>query len=78
MFTLKMSFSNFILGDAIIFHSNVVHTSAPNNSPKRRWALLFTYNLKSNDPVFKHHHPNFTPLSKVSLTCGPHGALVRL
>ena len=52
-------------GDAIIFHSNVIHTSAPNNSPNRRWALLFTYNLKSNDSVVKHHHPNYTPLQKV-------------
>lgn len=52
-------------GDALFFHANLIHTSAPNTSPKRRWALLHSYNKKSNDPIYKHHHPNYTPLSKV-------------
>lgn len=52
-------------GDALLFDANLIHTSGPNDSPNRRWALLFSYCLKSNDPVYKHHHPNYTPLVKV-------------
>ncbi|XP_071155605.1 L-proline trans-4-hydroxylase-like [Mytilus edulis] len=52
-------------GDALIFDANLIHTSGPNNSPHRRWALLYSYCLKSNNPVYKHHHPNYTPLEKV-------------
>ncbi|VDI64809.1 Hypothetical predicted protein [Mytilus galloprovincialis] len=52
-------------GDALIFDANLIHTSGPNNSPNRRWALLYSYCLKSNNPVYKHHHPNYTPLEKV-------------
>lgn len=53
-------------GDALFFHSNLLHTSNANNSPYRRWAFLCAYNKKSNDPVIKHHHPCYTPLEKVS------------
>jgi len=54
-----------ISGDALLFDANLIHTSGPNDSPNRRWALLFSYCLRSNDPVYKHHHPNYTPLVKV-------------
>ncbi|KAK3087853.1 hypothetical protein FSP39_011501 [Pinctada imbricata] len=55
-------------GDALYFHCNVIHTSAPNPTSDRRWVLLFTYNAKSNNPVYEHHHPQFTPLQKVGNT----------
>jgi len=53
-------------GDALFFHSNVLHTSERNNSDMRRWAFLIAYNRKSNNPVIKHHHPRYTPLERVS------------
>lgn len=52
-------------GDALYFHCNVLHTSDKNDSDLRRWAFLCAYNRADNDPVYKHHHPNYTPLSKV-------------
>ena len=39
--------------------------SEQNWSGKRRWAYLIAYNTKNNDPVVKHHHPCYTPMSKV-------------
>ncbi|XP_013392595.1 uncharacterized protein LOC106160521 [Lingula anatina] len=52
-------------GDAVIFHCNLVHRSDQNHSQNRRWAYLVCYNRASNDPVYKHHYPNYTPLIKV-------------
>ena len=54
-----------VQGDALYFHCNVLHTSDKNDSDLRRWAFLCAYNRADNDPVYKHHHPNYTPLSKV-------------
>ncbi|XP_013396827.1 uncharacterized protein LOC106163711 [Lingula anatina] len=53
-------------GDALFFHCNLLHRSDQNSSANRRWAFLVCYNRASNDPVYKHHHPNYTPLQKVS------------
>ncbi|XP_013396823.1 uncharacterized protein LOC106163706 [Lingula anatina] len=52
-------------GDALFFHCNLLHRSDQNHSQNRRWAYLVCYNRASNDPVYKHHHPNYTPLIKV-------------
>ena len=54
-------------GDAFFFHSNVLHRSADNFSDKRRWGFLIAYNRKSNNPVYKHHHPFYTPIQRVSI-----------
>ena len=53
-------------GDALFFHSNVMHRSDANRSERRRWTVLFCYNAASNDPYLEHHHPRYTPLLKVS------------
>lgn len=52
-------------GDALFFHSNLLHRSDQNKSKHPRWALISCYNTKSNDPYKKSHHPSYTPLSKV-------------
>ena len=52
-------------GDGLFFHSNVMHRSDQNRSPDRRWTVLFCYNAARNDPYLDHHHPRYTPLSKV-------------
>ncbi|RUS92236.1 hypothetical protein EGW08_000089, partial [Elysia chlorotica] len=39
-----------------------------NTSDTKRWALIPCYNLKSNNPVYEHHHPQYTPLEKVPNT----------
>lgn len=54
-------------GDAMFFHSNVLHYSAQNSSDRRRWGFLIAYNRADNNPVKKHHHPFYTPLNKASI-----------
>lgn len=49
-------------GDVMFFHSNTLHTSAPNQSNVDRHLLLVAFNARSNDPYLKHHHPGYTPL----------------
>ena len=52
-------------GDGLFFHSNVLHRSDRNESDSRRWAFLVAYNTKTNNPMFEHHCPRYTPLHKV-------------
>ncbi|KAK6167919.1 hypothetical protein SNE40_021843 [Patella caerulea] len=52
-------------GDALFFHCNLLHTSAPNHSELRRWVFIPAYNRASNNPVYEHHHPQYTKLHKV-------------
>ena len=52
-------------GDALFFHSNLLHASARNDSDKPRWSMICCYNAKSNDPYKEAHHPRYTPLKKV-------------
>ncbi|XP_012936209.1 L-proline trans-4-hydroxylase [Aplysia californica] len=51
-------------GDCLFFHCNLLHSSGPNLSPSRRWALLVAYNRRSNNPVREHQHPRYRPLTK--------------
>ena len=53
-------------GDALFFHGNALHSSAPNTSPNPRWSLICCYNSRENDPYKSSHHPQYTPLLKVS------------
>jgi ectoine hydroxylase len=52
-------------GDALFFHANTLHTSSQNLSDAPRNALLCAYNRASNNPYKEHHHPRYTPLTKV-------------
>jgi ectoine hydroxylase len=52
-------------GAGLFFHSNLLHCSAPNNSPHSRWSLICCYNAARNDPYKDSHHPRYTPLAKV-------------
>lgn len=55
-------------GDALFFHANLLHASAPNTSDAPRWGLLCCYNTRHNDPYKESHHPRYTPLAKVPNT----------
>jgi hypothetical protein len=55
-------------GDAVFFHANLLHASAPNNSDRPRWALICCYNAARNDPYKESRHPRYTPLQKVEDT----------
>lgn len=52
-------------GDAIFFHSNLLHRSDQNTSEHPRWSMVCCYNTKNNDPYKESHHPGYTPLLKV-------------
>ena len=53
-------------GDGVFFHCNSLHRSDQNRSDSRRWTVIHCYNLATNNPFLKHHHPFYTPLSKVA------------
>ena len=51
-------------GDALFFHSNLLHRSDQNNSPNPRWVLICCYNTRSNNPYKQSHHPSYSYLEK--------------
>jgi hypothetical protein len=52
-------------GDALFFHSNLLHRSDQNRSDNPRWAMICCYNAARNDPYKESHHPRYTPLQVV-------------
>lgn len=53
-------------GEALFFHSNLLHRSDQNRSEKPRLVLICCYNAARNDPYKEHHHPRYTKLEKLS------------
>lgn len=53
-------------GDALFFHSNVLHASGQNTSDQPRWSIISAYNLLSNTPL-KEDEPRscVTPIARV-------------
>ncbi|MEZ6065398.1 MAG: phytanoyl-CoA dioxygenase family protein [Planctomycetaceae bacterium] len=49
-------------GDAVLFHSNLLHRSDQNRSDDPRWALICCYNTRTNDPWQETRHPRYSPL----------------
>ncbi len=50
-------------GDALFFHSNLLHRSDKNESEHSRWSLICCYNTRHNDPFLTGgRHPNYSPL----------------
>ncbi len=62
---LELVYVELEKGDAVFFHSNLLHRSDRNNSENPRWAMICCYNAKTNDPYKESHHPRYTPLKKV-------------
>jgi ectoine hydroxylase len=52
-------------GDALFFHSNLLHRSDQNRSDQPRWAMICCYNAARNNPYRESHHPCYTPLAVV-------------
>lgn len=53
-------------GDALFFHSNLLHRSEANLSDKPRWSLISCYNRSTNPPYNEPHSSATTPLEAVS------------
>jgi len=52
-------------GDAVFFHSNLLHRSDQNISELPRWSMICCYNSVRNNPYKESHHPCYTPLQVV-------------
>ncbi|MCC6729641.1 MAG: phytanoyl-CoA dioxygenase family protein [Chthonomonadales bacterium] len=61
---LELVYCEMAAGDALHFHSNLLHRSDENRSSLPRWGLICCYNAARNDPYKEHHHPRYTPLEK--------------
>jgi ectoine hydroxylase-related dioxygenase (phytanoyl-CoA dioxygenase family) len=55
-------------GDALFFHSNLLHMSGANLSDKPRWSLISAYNLSYNKPFREKNTSCITPVSVVADT----------
>jgi len=51
-------------GDALFFHSNLLHRSDQNRSPNPRWVLICCYNAARNNPYKESGHPRYSYLEK--------------
>ena len=49
-------------GDALFFHSNLLHSSDANKSKKSRRTLIVCFNTKSNNPYKEIGHASYSPL----------------
>ncbi|NQW12156.1 MAG: phytanoyl-CoA dioxygenase family protein [Alphaproteobacteria bacterium] len=62
---LELVYCEMAPGDVLFFHCNTLHRSDQNRSANRRWTMISCYNAARNNPYRAHHHPSYTPLSKV-------------
>jgi ectoine hydroxylase-related dioxygenase (phytanoyl-CoA dioxygenase family) len=59
---LQLVYCELEPGDALFFHSNLLHRSDQNRSANSRWSLICCYNTKHNDPYKPAPaggHPNY-------------------
>ncbi|KAK4325735.1 hypothetical protein Pmani_003678 [Petrolisthes manimaculis] len=62
---LKHVYVEMRAGDVLFFHCNLLHTSAANISPRRRWVFIVAFNKRKNEPYKNIQHLHYTPLDKV-------------
>ena len=62
---MPLAYVEMAPGDALFFHSNLLHRSDQNRSENPRWSMICCYNAARNDPYKESHHPRYTPLVKV-------------
>jgi len=53
-------------GDALFFHSNLLHASGANLSDKPRWSIISAYNLDHNKPFREKNTSCITPIKVVA------------
>lgn len=46
--TMELVYAELQPGDALFFHSNLLHRSGPNTSDHPRWSIISCYNLQTN------------------------------
>lgn len=63
--TMEHVYVELKAGDALLFHSNLLHRSEANTSDKPRWSLISCYNRASNVPYNEPSGSSTTPLEAV-------------
>jgi phytanoyl-CoA hydroxylase len=63
--TLPLVYVELGPGDALFFHSNLLHRSAANLSDKARWSLISCYNRKDNVGYNEPNGSHTTPVNVV-------------
>lgn len=63
--TMPLAYVELQAGDALIFHSNLLHRSEANTSDKPRWSLISVYNRSSNVPYNEPSQSSTLPLEAV-------------
>ncbi len=64
--TMELIFVEIKAGDALFFHSNLLHRSEANLSDKARWSLISVYNRSENIPYNEPSKSSIVPLEAVS------------
>lgn len=63
--TNELIYVELMPGDALIFHSNLLHRSEANLSDKARWSMISVYNRSSNIPYNEPSKSSTIPLTPV-------------
>ena len=63
--TMELVYVELKAGDALFFHSNLLHRSEANLSNNSRWSLISVYNRKSNVPYNEPSQSSTLPLQAV-------------
>lgn len=75
--TMELQYVELEPGDALFFHSNLLHRSEANLSDQSRWSLISCYNRQSNVPYNEKSTSSTVPLEIVAddamMTCAKGG-----
>ena len=63
--TMPLIYVELKAGDALFFHSNILHRSEANLSDHSRWSLISCYNRSSNVPFNEPSGSSTTPIDQV-------------
>ena len=63
--TMELIYVELMAGDALFFHSNLLHRSAANLSDNSRWSLISCYNRSTNKPYNEPSASSTIPLEAV-------------
>src|SRR5215831_8235454 len=63
--TMDLVYVELMPGDALFFHSNLLHRSEANLSDKARWSLISVYNRSSNVPYNEPSQSSIVPVDVV-------------
>ena len=64
--TMELVYVEIKPGDALFFHSNILHRSEANLSEKSRWSLISAYNRQSNPAYNEQAGSSTAPLETVA------------